>query len=585
MSSAKTAPSSTSLKKDGLPHEYVGELLLDKYGRIWAGTHNGLALMRDRNKEGKCGVQQVYREIGGVKRLDIQALAEGPDGAIWAGCDVGIARSISGAPVFRMLTRTQGLIDHQVHALATDGAGNVWAGTEGAGVMKIQPAGFTTFREQDGLATDRVKSVFRDRAGTVLAVTTSASAPDHDSVNIWDGAEFPCRVSQGFQRAATMGNPLCPAAGPDRRVVGSDSGGALPVRTCPGSGPGGETASGLLCAGHGRVPDLRGCQGPHLGLGAIRGHRAAHALGPCDEGHSWFEDGPNRHELVSAFAEDRDGNVWMGLRSGGDLLRYNGRQFTRFMQTDGVPTATIDELLVDSGGRLWIAAWGGLGLVYNPGSPHIGVRVYKTSNGLACDTIHCLIEDTAGRIYAGTAKGVDRLDARSGHIKHFSTVDGLAHGEIRRRLGIARQSLVRDHARPVEADPCRGPAARHPVGTDHGFARWTRTLSGFASWRNANLTRGFAALFRTSFRSSLWASTTSRKRTWATSTSWRAGTPAGRDRAGIMRRTTPGTTFAHFQRVPAQCRPSLRLHGGRGRAGGRRALDSAPCAGQRPRAE
>ena len=70
-----------------------------------------------------------------------------------------LASSGSGPPVFRMLTRAQGLIDRQVHALATDRAGTCGAATEAAGVMKIQAAGFTTFREQDGLATDRVWSV------------------------------------------------------------------------------------------------------------------------------------------------------------------------------------------------------------------------------------------------------------------------------------------------------------------------------------------------------------------------------------------------------------------------------------------
>jgi streptogramin lyase len=45
----------------------------------------------------------------------------------------------------------------------------------------------------------------------------------------------------------------------------------------------------------------------------------------------------------------------------------------------------------------------------------------------------CIVEDKAGGIYAGiyagTAKGVDRLNPDTGDIRHFSTADGLAHGE------------------------------------------------------------------------------------------------------------------------------------------------------------
>jgi ligand-binding sensor domain-containing protein len=58
--------------------------------------------------------------------------------------------------VFQNLTRAQGLSDRHITALAEDQAGNMWAGTEGAGAMRIDRLGFTTYREPDGLPTDRV---------------------------------------------------------------------------------------------------------------------------------------------------------------------------------------------------------------------------------------------------------------------------------------------------------------------------------------------------------------------------------------------------------------------------------------------
>jgi two-component sensor histidine kinase/sugar lactone lactonase YvrE len=149
---------------------------------------------------------------------------------------------------------------------------------------------------------------------------------------------------------------------------------------------------------------------------------------PATKAISFVEDGPSRKELVSAFAQDRDGNIWMG-EAGGALFRYNGRQFTRFERSDGVPPG-IRDLFVDSLGRLWIASSNGLGLIEHPGSPHFEMRIYKASDGLASDGIMCVTEDAAGRIYAATT-GVDRLDPRTGHIKHFSTADGLARGSIR----------------------------------------------------------------------------------------------------------------------------------------------------------
>jgi len=135
--------------------------------------------------------------------------------------------------------------------------------------------------------------------------------------------------------------------------------------------------------------------------------------------------------LVSAFAEDRNGSVWMGFWRAG-LLRYDGRQFTRFKPGDGVPGGAIMALLVDHSGRLWIGSdGGGLGFLESPGRAPLRVRTYDTTSGLSSNTIVCVVEDDMGRIYAGTWKGVDRLDPKTGRTKHFSFADGLARGSFR----------------------------------------------------------------------------------------------------------------------------------------------------------
>ena len=47
------------------------------------------------------------------------------------------------------------------------------------------------------------------------------------------------------------------------------------------------------------------------------------------------------------------------------------------------------------------------------------------------EEVWCATEDGLGRIYAGTANGVDRLDPNTGQIVRYSTVDGLVGGDIR----------------------------------------------------------------------------------------------------------------------------------------------------------
>jgi ligand-binding sensor domain-containing protein/signal transduction histidine kinase len=419
-------------KEDGLPGNWVNALLWDSAGRLWAGTRGGLALLRDGGAGSRSGVQRVYADKGSSAR-EVMAMTEGPDGAIWMGTQVGISRLLAGSgdPMFQNLTRDQGLSDRQIVALAVDQAGNVWAGTEGAGVMRIASAGFVTFREQDGLATDRVYSVFADRAGSVVAVTEIGTVPGR-SVAIFDGARFRAVVPKVFGDHPDWGQHqmllesragdwwAATKAGLCRFAPSSVAGLAGRQPTCYAQNvevfrvfedsKGGIWASGQTA------------QGDRL----LRWDPERNAI-------SSFDDGPNRHQLASAIAEDRGGNVWMGFwgRDGGELLRYDGRQFTRFKFPDGAP-ATIFALLIDHGGRLWIASDGaGLAVLENPGQAPFHPRTYDTNSGLASSLVTALVEDRAGRIYAGTGKGVDRLDPATGRIKHFSAADGLPHGEIR----------------------------------------------------------------------------------------------------------------------------------------------------------
>lgn len=405
----------------------VRALLQDRDGGIWAGLQDGLVFMRDADNRGRYGVQQIYKEAGEVKGLDVTSLAEGPDGSLWAGASAGIVRWLpgSGRPALRMLTRAQGLIDRQVNALASDRAGNMWVGTEAAGAMRVQQAGFTTYREQDGLGTDRVWSVLAGRGGTIRAVT--ASEGDGDVLNLFDGARFHASIVPGFSKQASWGHRVLLQARTGAWWAATTAGlctyAATPEATPPGQ-PEACYARGLAILQV--FEDSKGSIWatsqvlPAGDVGILRWDPATRAV-------SFVKGGPSEKELVTAFAEDRERNIWMALAN--DLFRYDGRKFTRFTRQDGVP-AGIGDLFVDQGGRLWIASANGLGRIDRPGEPHPGSRIYKTSDGLSSDAIVCVTEDATGRIYAATVKGVDRLDPRTGSIRHSSVADGLARGNI-----------------------------------------------------------------------------------------------------------------------------------------------------------
>jgi ligand-binding sensor domain-containing protein len=91
----------------------------------------------------------------------------------------------------------------------------------------------------------------------------------------------------------------------------------------------------------------------------------------------------------------------------------------------------ITALHVDAANRLWLAtSQSGVARVDVPSAERLRFTIYKTSNGLGSDNVRCITEDRQGRLYFGTAKGVDRLDPTTGRVKQYTLADGLANSFV-----------------------------------------------------------------------------------------------------------------------------------------------------------
>ncbi|HTB10270.1 MAG TPA: two-component regulator propeller domain-containing protein [Bryobacteraceae bacterium] len=416
--------------RNGLPGDWAQILRFDAKGRLWAGVRGGLAMIAGSD-DGNWSVEKVYSYNTGLIGSDVKALHVASDGTIWVGTQFGISRlswTNGGDPTIENLTRDQGLSDRMILSLAEDHAGNIWAGTEGAGVMQIGRGGFTTYRERDGLATDRVFSVLEDRAGGLLAVTAGPGKKTH-AVNLFDGVRFHS-VSPG-------GMADYPTWGFDRILLQSRSGewwaatdrglcrfGAVKPAELDRRAP-------LKCYANNTV--FRIFEDSKGGIWASGQSPSGDWLmrwDPQTQQPVLFpaprSPGGRKDDLVSAFAEDRQGNIWMGQWAGG-LYRYDGQHFQFFQKSDGLAGGTIFALFSE-GDVLWAGSNNGLSRIDQLGSDHPHIETFNIARGLASNIVTCIVTDREGRVYAGTGKGVDRLDPQTGHIRHFSSADGLAHG-------------------------------------------------------------------------------------------------------------------------------------------------------------
>src|ERR1041384_440008 len=132
-----------------------------------------------------------------------------------------------------------------------------------------------------------------------------------------------------------------------------------------------------------------------------------------------------------SFAEDHAGGVWVGFSFGGGLARYRNGRFTRFTADDGLASGGIFNLFVDSSHRLWIPTTrGGVCRIDHPDAEHPSFATYTTADGLSSDDVKAIVEDRWGRVYLGTGRAIDRFDAATSYVRHFTANEGALLGDV-----------------------------------------------------------------------------------------------------------------------------------------------------------
>ncbi|HEY0048243.1 MAG TPA: ATP-binding protein, partial [Pyrinomonadaceae bacterium] len=95
-------------------------------------------------------------------------------------------------------------------------------------------------------------------------------------------------------------------------------------------------------------------------------------------------------------------------------------------------TGQVRDFHTDRSGRVWIAtSSGGVLRIDEPDAEKPALINLTTAEGMASNQAGCLTEDDFGRIYAGTGRGVNRIEPETGRIKLFTKSDGLPENYIR----------------------------------------------------------------------------------------------------------------------------------------------------------
>lgn len=359
------------------PSPGVNALLEDQNGDIWAGT-DGDGLYRWRQgRFTRC----TGRE--GPANPHVRALAQDEDGVLWLGTGDGVWKWTGDR--FEKPAAAPGGGKITVNALATGPGRVVWAATTGQGLWELGPEGFRSYRQPDGLASDYLLCLRRDRAGTLwiggenggicrlidgkilrpkgeagLSSQSILSFLEDREGNLWAGTQatglFRFRETRFFSLSRADG-----LSGDIITAIYEDSQGSLWVGT-------------------------DGC-----GLNRIDGGKIS-TFGPA---------GGLADTSIHTIIEPEPGILWFGTARAGLQEFRKGAFRRRLSAAGGLGNDFVIGGIPDGEGGMWVSTFGGLCQVRDGKAVRLISRFADKE-----DLVFCLLRGRRGEIWAGTRNGL-----------------------------------------------------------------------------------------------------------------------------------------------------------------------------------
>jgi signal transduction histidine kinase/ligand-binding sensor domain-containing protein/DNA-binding response OmpR family regulator len=380
---------------NGLTSNKVRALVEDDKGRLWIGTSKGLSI-HDPNKPGKF---TAYKKVNEIFNKNVYSMWKRKNGEIWVGCSDGL---------YRMKDNgydhwAKDLPNPLIKSLFEDSDGNLWAGTEGSGLLRITGAGVETFPAGHRLANDYIYAILEDREKNLWLCSVGEGLHCmrdtlFTSYTIWEGLKRDEVKSVCESRDGSFW--LGTAKGVFHMKYGKLS---LKWTAKDGLLSDNVTAvlednSGVIWIGTGKGLN-RYKDGKILAIGHIKSIE-------------------NREIL--RLGKDQKGAVWVITEN--KLGRFHLGEYKEFKGIEG----HLRRLYFDRGDNAWIATYGN-GVYQLSGEGEF--KHYKAVDGLVHNEVESVYEDQAGNIYIGTRGGISVI--KEGKINNITTQNGLLDSFIR----------------------------------------------------------------------------------------------------------------------------------------------------------
>jgi signal transduction histidine kinase len=132
-------------------------LLTDHQGRVWMGTKYGIAYSDGQER-------RMLGTNNAASLPAVRALAETPNGNIWAGADDGTVYHCE-PDKLTPFRPEDALAGQPIYSLLADADGTLWAGTFRGGLLRFRHGGFFRITAKHGLPVDVISQILDDGHG------------------------------------------------------------------------------------------------------------------------------------------------------------------------------------------------------------------------------------------------------------------------------------------------------------------------------------------------------------------------------------------------------------------------------------
>lgn len=479
---------------NGLPQNSVHALAQGEDGYLWVGTQLGLARFD--------GVRfvNVPLDSSGTERY-INDLLANPDTSLWVATGELVLLRRGSVERFDSVPNWP---RSSVTSLFRDSRDRVWIGQDDGGIAVLRGGADPVVRVVASPFSETIVQFAEDGAGRIWIGSTEGLALVDGSSG--DGAA-------AFVRGAPRLQILDLRSDPDGAVwVGSAGGlfrsrddhlqavdglapGAVFAVRPPGSGAGWVVVGQRLfrLEPDGSVVELPPrLQVADLVYALLEDHEGSLWLGTAGSGLARIRrtvvaslgtaDGLSGQNVLPLL-EGRDGEVWIGT-AGGGLHRMQGARVDTFTVESGhIPSDVVLSLAQSTDGSLWVGTGGGVARLQGDES-----RIFSREDGLINRRVRVIYQDRRGRMWFGGNAGLEEFDPDRGSGRTFTAADGL--GSV---LSVSEnpdgslwvgteEGLFRIHEGRVTAEAAGRREARVVVGIHRlrDGALWLATLGGIA---------------------------------------------------------------------------------------------------------